>query len=197
MRKKSHVSLANHILRELDQEDLVQHNMAVRFGSLVPDLVPSFLTRKHQFDTTFDIVRKKIEKIVNGYEGEEKLSTMRCKDLGVITHYIADYFTLPHNTIFEGNLAAHCVYENDLKFALREYVHSDIVDKHPLIKVELNSVEEICTYIKECHENYLKEFHQNVHNDCVHIVEICRQVIEAIVRLLKIQFEKTDCIEFA
>ena len=45
MRKKSHVSLANHMLDGLKDEVLVSHSRMFQFGSLLPDLVPSFLTK--------------------------------------------------------------------------------------------------------------------------------------------------------
>ena len=43
-------------------------------------------------------------------------------DLGQIFHYIADYFTFPHNSNYSGSLKDHCIYEKYLKFRLRSYI---------------------------------------------------------------------------
>ena len=33
----------------------------------------------------------------------------------MITHYVSDYFTFPHNANYPGNLKDHCIYEEELK----------------------------------------------------------------------------------
>ena len=184
MRKKSHISLANHMLEEFKDERLLAHSFMFRFGSLLPDLVPSFITKKHQFDTTFDILERKLNKIVMQYKGEAGLSMRLCKDLGVITHYIADYFTLPHNHKFTGNFKDHCIYEEFLKYAMRRYVRQEYVRSQPLIRMPMPTVEDICIFIKECHEEYIRMTVDGQDIDCRHSVEVCRQVMEALMRIL-------------
>ena len=41
MRKKSHISLANHMLNEFRDDAFIAHTYMFQFGSLLPDLVPS------------------------------------------------------------------------------------------------------------------------------------------------------------
>ena len=185
MRKKSHISLANHMLSAfLDEECLMAHSHMFQFGSILPDLVPTFITKKHQIDTTFDILEKKLRKIIDAYDGRSRLSLLRCKDLGVITHYIADYFTLPHNTKFEGNLKDHCQYEEVLKHAMRRYVKLANVHHQPLIRTSLTSVEDICKFIKDVHGEYMQMSMSGQDIDCRFSVEVSRQVIEAVVSIL-------------
>lgn len=187
MRKKSHISLANHMLCEFKNDTFIAHSYMFQFGSLLPDLVPSFLTKKHRLDTTFDILEKKLRKVVEEYHGEDGLSMSRCKDLGVITHYIADYFTLPHNHKFTGNLAEHVSYEEVLKHAMRRYVNQDHVASQPLIRMRMSSVDDICTFIKNCHREYIEMTIDGQDIDCRHSVEVCRQVLEAVLQLLNQQ----------
>ncbi len=184
MRKKSHISLANHMLSEFRDETLMAHAYMFQFGSLLPDLVPTFLTRKHRMDTTFDILEKKLRKVVEEYDGREGLSMSGCKDLGVVTHYIADYFTLPHNHKFKGNLRAHVSYEEVLKHAMRQYVSQENIENQPLIRMTMSSVDEICEFIKNCHMEYIKMAVDGQDIDCRHSVEVCRQVLEAVMLLL-------------
>ncbi len=44
--------------------------------------------------------------------------------MGVVMHYLADYFTFPHNVTYGGSLKDHCLYERDMKYALRSYVRT-------------------------------------------------------------------------
>lgn len=184
MRKKSHISLANHMLCEFKDDAFIAHSHMFQLGSLLPDLVPSFFTKKHRMDTTFDILEKKLRKVVNKYNGEEELSMLLCKDLGVVTHYIADYFTLPHNYKFTGNLKDHVTYEEILKHAMRRYVSQEYVACQPLIRMRMSSVDDICTFIKNCHKEYIKMTMDGQDIDCRHSVEVCRQVLEAVFMLL-------------
>ncbi len=184
MRKKSHISLANHLLDEFKDERLLAHSFMFQFGSLLPDLVPSFLTKKHELDTTFDILERKLYKVIEQYKGEEGLSMSLCKDLGVITHYIADYFTLPHNHKFTGNFKDHCMYEEVLKHEMRRYVRLEHVANQPLIRMQMSSVNDICIFIKNCHVEYIRMAMDGQDIDCRHSVEVCRQVLEALIELL-------------
>lgn len=184
MRKKSHISLANHMLAEFKDDTLLAHTFMFQFGSLLPDLVPSFITKKHRLDTTFDILEEKLRKVIEEYHGQEGLSMFLCKDLGVVTHYIADYFTLPHNHKFTGNLKDHVTYEELLKHAMRRYVKQKHVASQPLIRMRMSSVDDICTFIKNCHMEYVRMTVDGQDIDCRHSVEVCRQVLEAVLQLL-------------
>ena len=184
MRKKSHMSLANHMLEDMNEENLMAHTRAFQFGCVLPDLVPTFITKKHRVDTTFDILEKKMRKVVEDYDGRDRLSMMRCKDMGVITHYIADYFTLPHNKIFTGTMREHIRYEKVLKYTMRDYVRRLHVGQQPLIRLPMESVDQICDFIRKCHLQYIQMVEASQEIDCRYSVEVCRQVMEAILGLL-------------
>lgn len=184
MRKKSHISLANHMLSAFKEDTLLAHAFMFQVGSLLPDLVPSFITKKHRLDTTFDILEEKLNRVVEQYHGEDGLSMSMCKDLGVVTHYIADYFTLPHNLKFNGTLKDHVNYEEVLKHAMYRYVRQAYVANQPLIRMRMSSVDDICTFIKTCHLEYIQMVTDGQDIDCWHSVEVCRQVLEAVLQLL-------------
>ena len=48
MRKKSHISLARYLVRNLDDGDLRKHKLSFYIGSILPDCKPSFLYKKHE-----------------------------------------------------------------------------------------------------------------------------------------------------
>lgn len=158
MRKKSHIELSRFLATNVPSEILDCHRKAFIIGSVLPDCKPSFITTKHNIDETFDLLSKFISDCtVKSSEEFRRISTDYCVKLGEITHYIADYFTYPHNSIYLGNLKDHCLYEKYLKTSLKEYVrgNSVVVDKEAVLKLETPSM--ILDYIKSKHELYLKE----------------------------------------
>ena len=131
MRKKSHISLAQFIVKNSDSLELNQHKKAFYLGSILPDCKPSFLTEKHQFNGTFEKVQGYIRDLTENCVFEERDQRSYWRRVGEVVHYIADYFTFPHNEIYPGNLKDHCMYEKELKLYLREYLNSEeAMEKH-------------------------------------------------------------------
>lgn len=187
MRKKSHISLARYIVNSVGMEKLQGHKKAFYIGSILPDCVPSFITRKHCIDETFGVLRKEIEKVTEEYDMEKGIGMYYCRHLGVITHYIADYFTFPHNAIYPGNIKEHCKYEGELKHALKDYVKSDDAKRIREKTGVFKSVEDILKFIKETHNEYLDAI-KAVKIDCLYIVELCHRVVDAILQWFEIEF---------
>ena len=79
-----------------------------------------YIVEDMQFGETFDLVTEQIRRLSSR---EEEQSNLRAymRHLGEVIHYVADYFTFPHNSTYDGNLKDHCYYEKALKFRLREY----------------------------------------------------------------------------
>jgi hypothetical protein len=158
--------------------------------------VPSFITRKHNIEETFEILRKEMLKITDNYDIEKGFTGYYSRHLGVITHYIADYFTFPHNEIFTGNLKEHCSYEKDLKFAFKSYVLSDEAvigrEKSALFK----TVDEILSFVKEMHEEYLKAI-KVIKVDCMYIVELCHKVVDSILQIFERNFADRQVVAVA
>lgn len=53
MRKKSHISLAHYMVENLKDEELKHHKFSFYLGSILPDIKPSFLYKRHEMDGTF------------------------------------------------------------------------------------------------------------------------------------------------
>lgn len=182
MRKKSHISLARDIVHHSDDDLLKKHKWAFYLGSILPDIQPSFLYKKHEFDGTFGLVRKKISSLSQEQGENGRRRTKYFRNLGQITHYIADYFTFPHNKIYTGNLRDHCSYEEELKLRLREYLGTESEKREHIRKLEFLDAEAICDFIERSHEEYLKR-KINVDEDIRHIVSLNHQVVEGIKQL--------------
>lgn len=187
MRKKSHISLAKYIVESLNEQELLKHKKAFYFGSILPDCKPSFLTTKHEMQGTFWKVEEEIKRLSDG----DNIRSMRAffRDLGQIIHYVADYFTFPHNNHYPGTLKDHCVYEEKLKNSLREYIESGEARKNRARAKTLDTPEAICDFIRKAHEAYIT-LKSNVEEDCRTIVALCHQVVEAILQLFQKQNER-------
>ena len=191
MRKKSHISLAKYIVEDMQVPELAAHRKAFYLGSILPDCKFSFLTKRHEFGETFDLVTEQIRRLSSR---EEEQSNLRAymRHLGEVIHYVADYFTFPHNSTYDGNLKDHCYYEKALKFRLREYVKSDEVLQEQIEVPHFSTAEAVVNFIRNAHREYLSR-KRNVEEDCRYIVRICRQVVQAILRLAGCRIETGLC----
>ena len=197
LRKKSHISLAQYIVKDMDVPVMVDHRKAFYLGSILPDCKPSFLTQKHENTRSSVIVRERIFDL--SLDAELILNNARVfmRRLGEVIHYIADYFTYPHNQIYEGSLKDHCVYEKELKFRLREYVRSGEAFRNRIDVRKFETPEAVCSFIRGAHAEYLERKH-GVKEDCEFIVRICHQVVQAVLalanRALGIEMTKKLCL---
>lgn len=182
MRKKSHISLARDIVHNSDDALLKKHRWAFYLGSILPDIKPSFLYRKHEFNGTFEQVRKNIALLSDEQREDQKRKTKYYRNLGQITHYIADYFTFPHNKIYPGSLKDHCSYEGELKQRLLEYLRTERDNREHFKRVEFINSDALCDFVKKSHEEYLKR-KIDVDEDIKHIVSLNHQVVEGIKQL--------------
>ncbi len=179
MRKKSHISLAKYLMNNMNVQDLHEHKKAFYIGSILPDLTPSFLTKRHTIDETFEILIEEIKKITVNYDIDKGINGYYARHLGVITHYLSDYCTFPHNSIFVGSLTEHVYYEKALKYSLKEYVQSDEAQRERAEDKISHTIEEISLFIQKTHEEYLKAI-KSVKDDIHYIIELCFKVVDVI-----------------
>ena len=199
MRKKSHISLARYIVNNMEDNDLKKHKLSFYIGSVLPDIKPSFVYKRHEMDGTYPDIRRHIERLSEGRKlVEKKKGRKYYMDLGQISHYLADYFTYPHNKIYPGSLKDHCSYEEKLKRDLRSYLKSgEAARHHRLLQLKeeheklqnkkkaepLIDAETICAFIQKSHDEYLAHKH-GVEDDIEHIVEVNHKALDAMMKLL-------------
>ncbi len=183
MRKKSHISLAKYMVESLNDEGLRKHKLAFYLGSILPDIKPSFIYKRHEIKGTFPAIRKHIARLSEGKRVIEKNGRKYYMDLGQISHYLADYFTFPHNETYEGSLKEHCSYEEKLKHDLRSYIHSKATVR--ILNEEPNfcSAEALCDFIQMAHDDYIGRKH-DVEDDIRHIVEVNQKALYGMIALL-------------
>ncbi|WP_366033053.1 zinc dependent phospholipase C family protein [Clostridium sp.] len=155
MMMNTHKSLAVSFIKnvELDKKFLINDKHFV-WGNLKPDSVSKYKFKKHYFDESINMIVNKIL----------FLSSMTLDDifirysvgkfnqeLGVICHFLCDYFCVPHYQRWEfkspGAVKDHVLYENDLN----KYNKSYNLKKD--INTSLNG-EDIRRYIDDLQKEY-------------------------------------------
>ena len=179
MRKKSHFSIASYLMQSEGMEVLATHKKAFYIGNILPDCVPSFLTQRHCIEDTFHILKKELHLLIEEYNFNKGVTAYFCRHLGVILHYISDYFTFPHNSFYSGNFKDHCFYEKEMKFYLRAYVKTKEAQLERRKEFSFHTADELCTYIRERHKSYA-QMNQTVALDCEYIVDLCHHVVDYI-----------------
>lgn len=191
LRKKSHISVAKMIVRNVEHEELRHHWKAFYLGSVLPDCRPSFLTKRHEYNGTFEETAEEI-RLLSGEEAEQDNNSVNSgpkrgsaayfRKLGEVLHFVADYFTFPHNQEYEGNLRDHCRYEKHLKNYLREYIESGRAARQERRIRIFRNVEEILTFITTAHREYVSR-RRSVEEDARYIIHLCQQVAYGILQL--------------
>ena len=182
MRKKSHISLAKYMVESLNDEGLKRHKWSFYIGSILPDIKPSFLYKRHEIKGTFPSIRRHIERLSEGEKVVTKKGRKYYMDLGQISHYLADYFTFPHNEIYEGGLKEHCSYEKKMKYDLRSFVQ-DAPTRLLNEVINFPTADALCDYIQVMHDNYIGRKH-DVEDDIRHIVEINQRALYGMIAIL-------------
>ncbi|MDO4343880.1 MAG: zinc dependent phospholipase C family protein [Eubacteriales bacterium] len=194
MRKKSHISLAKYMVEQSGTAELWHHRKAFYLGNILPDCRPSFLTERHEFYGTFEKIGSYIRSLTEDSLFVQNTMTY-WRRLGEVIHYIADYFTFPHNGAFQGTLREHCAYEKRLRDYLREYISSGRAARQKSEHIVFENTEELLGYIRSSHQEYMRGRH-SVEDDVRHIVGLCGQVIAGIIQILERSRKALDGLAF-
>lgn len=190
MRKKSHVILAKALADHIESKQMSFHRTAFCFGNLLPDLKPSFVTVRHEFNVNFDSVCVSIRKLVEECGRFEFDSSYYWMQLGEVSHYVADYFTFPHNSHYTGTFMEHNVYEGDLKHNLKAYILGGEAEVHFRKDIAFENFEQVIQFIKKAHDIYEAK-QRTVEEDIKFIITVCYQVLQGIVHLVESRIAET------
>lgn len=170
MRKKSHIILASFIadnLKANEVDDLNLQKMRGFFimGSLLPDCKPSFLVGgKHSYSVKSKMIEAALRRLTDGYRAGHMPDAKYWENLGEVIHFIADFFTFPHNTNFNGTLAEHCTFEGELKRTLKKRIRSGEADAFCFTDIRFANTGEMIAFIRTTHDDYLSR-KRNIDDD--------------------------------
>ena len=134
------------------------------YGAIKPDASTIFAKYPHYISLSLDNLCETVDDLIETVEGRNELETRAfARELGVVLHYIADYFCRVHNDvrgIRHPKNFRHIWYEQGLQRvikkyeleALREEVTNDL--DYDIKKIDMISFKD---YIIYKHNRYMKE----------------------------------------
>lgn len=109
MKLLNHYKMAEMIYLWMKQKGMGLRRFPFILGNLAPDLYFSFIFRRHEYDCSAASIKKAILRL---YEGRfDPCSALFAYLMGIISHYICDYFCYSHSPSYRGNLWDHMKYE--------------------------------------------------------------------------------------
>ena len=182
MRKKSHILLARYLADQMQTTvSLQSHRKAFCLGSILPDIKPSFITRRHEFYGTFEDVKNRMKELAD-IRPDESNQRVYWRRFGEVIHYMADYFTFPHNKTYTGTFTQHNYYEKVLKNRLKSCIEQGEAQRYLEPAIHFASFSTLIDYIEATHERYLNKL-RCVEEDIRFILNMCFQVIQGLVQI--------------
>lgn len=155
----------------------------LKYGCIKPDFHPKLIAISHYKSKSFDTIAQMIISLQNSkLPLSSKDVSHFSTELGVILHYIADYFCYAHNNKNIDKLPAHLFYEINLDRELKKYLSSTsglLNEKFPL--EACGAIENpLVAFIEERHKEYMKE-HPSPLNDVIYGLQACCTTASGIV----------------
>lgn len=152
MLPQSHVIIGSYIFNHIKMK--LNVDLSLRFlqiGSMKPDFWPSLKLKKHYKNESFDFVLDEIMKLSDVGLYDNVLSINKfSSQLGVINHFISDFFCLAHHDrdYFKTRLTEHLFYELLLHKNFKEF------------NEEINlKVPEITEFTRDSVKNLIENLH--------------------------------------
>lgn len=166
METKDHYYLSKKLADSMTLNKL--NKLVFILGNLIPDINPfSYIARiggnrfsGHSYAYRRPFMKKVLEKRCTG-------TPLWWYQTGVMTHYLADSFTRPHNENFQYSLKDHVEYEHQLHELLVQWLDKDLSWES-----SADSIQPLLTSsrLEEKHEAYMKESRGPV-EDCRYILQ--------------------------
>lgn len=124
------------------------------YGSMKPDIAPSLKSKKHYKDPTLDFVIDEVIKLMEIGLSEDVVSINKFSvKLGVITHFLSDFFCLPHHdrNYFADKLKEHMIYEKNLHYKFKDFSGLEKIKIPSIMGLEKADIK---NFIEELHYEY-------------------------------------------
>ena len=173
----THIILANNILRQANGKKIYLINKR-RFiwGNIKPDCASKYKFKKHYYDESITMILDKIKELASLSVGDIYYSFGKKKfseELGVVCHFLCDFFCVPHNQRweFKHSMKKHVVYEKNLAKFAKLYKFKSYIDSNL-------SLEDLEEFIVAHQRQYEKEV--SFRNDLEYSFFICNSVINMV-----------------
>jgi len=185
MKATSHFAMAHLLNAALQNRGVYLDRIAFVYGNIAPDYTPVMWVYPHfnkvcsRMITEISTELPQIPVCNSGRVGANY-----SKQLGLLCHFLCDYFCFAHNDDFTGNIRQHISYENDLDNYLRRNC-LEILDIEGTQEILcLSNETELINSIETSREKYLKSGF-SLNNDLSFAFEACMSSIMSIIALSK------------
>lgn len=157
MNALSHIYLSLIFKKAVEKKLPVKlHTFSFIKGNLKPDFSLLLIKVPHYKIPTSEIVKKEITKLMNQTANNYTTCTKEFTErLGIVTHYLSDFFCYAHSTRFTGSVYDHVVYERNLskyRRSMQAKIMESIVNA-PYIDRNLD-YQSICSLLDRLHTKY-------------------------------------------
>lgn len=166
METKNHWHLAKFICSE---RSFKKYKKQFMLGNIMPDINLFTYLQGHTYKESISMLYTNTKSLI-----EKKFwNSTSFYHLGVILHYVADYFTFPHNVTFTGTLKEHCTYERRLHTYFLQFLQSKKQNYMSLQKslFHICSITDLFTLLEEKHHEYLSMM-PSFQTDCQYIFSL-------------------------
>lgn len=140
--------------KELIGDGYVEINIkSFVYGNVLPDFSLKYRMTKHTKKEDWNIALNIIDGLI--YSDEITNENISIK-LGVLSHYLCDFFTFPHNEGFEKNIIYHECYEQLQRFLWWGKLLDIWNECNMEVQIDLNSKNDIINYIEDMHSIYVR-----------------------------------------
>lgn len=175
----THILIADKIHKIVEEKfEVTLDKKGLKLGSLKPDYSPYLLRIKHLKEKSINNLCEMIENIKNKSMPETGREFYKFSmDLGIIMHYITDFFCFAHNHPKFVNKLQHIKYEWAL---LHEYKKTDTEETLKKAYANLNHYNEkrykcLKEFINEMHDEYMANS-PGIENDIKYSLEMCMTI---------------------
>ena len=145
MRLKIHHRIGKIISNELKELGRLKNEKLFLLGNIFPDLIHSYIWCPHKYQYSREYIKRKLDKL-------KKKPRLFSFHLGILTHYICDYFCYPHSSVYDKGFIHHIIYEIRQKIPEKIY-RTDL-------KIKSFSIEELDRFVI-WYEGFRKSFEDN------------------------------------
>lgn len=155
----THLSIAIKLKHIIEANFHVKLNtISFMTGNIKPDLSSRYINIPHLKKESEGFVREEIQNLLKTKIYEyENCSRDFSEKLGIITHYLSDFFCYAHSEYFTGSMFEHYIYEMHLTIFNLKNLKLQTHFRHEKNSLIKNNVSSLCGHLDELHKRYLCE----------------------------------------
>lgn len=154
----THLCISNKLKKIVEKQfDIKLDTLSFMIGNVKPDLSSKYMNIPHYKKDSFTFIQNEIQDILTTkiYE-KHKCTSYFSERLGILTHYLSDFFCSAHSDNFKGSMLEHYSYEMQVfvNYLTNYKVINTFCSKDFTIK---HNVSSLISYIDSLHKKYSYE----------------------------------------